>query len=534
MESRSASLEDKLMPESLPVKSALLSVSDKTGLVDFCHGLSELGVNFFSTGGTSKALRQAELKVTDVSDLTGFPEILDGRVKTLNPKVFGGLLGLRDKQEHVQQMEKHGIQPLDMVVVNLYPFEAMCNDNSLTELEWIEYVDIGGPSLLRAASKNFHQVVVLCHPADYQPVLEELKQNKGKLSYQTRRRLAAKAFEHTSHYDSVIAASFRQKMNVHDFPGELSIGLRKQQDLRYGENPHQKAAVYQESGMRPWGVVGAKILQGKAISFNNYLDCDAVWRLVSSFQNPACVIIKHNNPCGTAEAESLADAFKRAYAADSVSAFGGIVGFNRAVDAETAQELSKLFLECIMAPGYHDDAKAILAKKTNLRVLEQPTLLADPYEWDVRRISGGFLLQDQDSNPQTEMKVVSRRKPTPEEQMSLEFAWKVSKYVKSNAIVLVRGRQTLGVGAGQMSRVDSLKVAVMKMQQSQGLAVSAQPLVLASDGFFPFRDTLDEAAKIGVTAVIQPGGSVRDEESVQAANDHNMAMIVTGVRHFRH
>jgi len=420
-----------------------------------------------------------------------------------------------------------------LVVVNLYPFETACGDERLGEEDLLEYIDIGGVSLLRAAAKNHEDVAPVCDPSDYPAVLKELSES-GRLGPDTRRRLAAKAFAHTAHYDSVIAAHFRQKLGAREYPTELSVGLRKQLDLRYGENPHQKAAFYQESGMKPWGVGGAKILQGKAISFNNYLDCDAAWRLVCSFQNPACVVVKHNNPCGACEGETPADTFRRAYAADSLSAFGGIVSFNRAVDGETAQELSKYFLECVMAPSFHDEAKSVLSKKQNLRLLEQPALLADPYEWDVRKISGGYLVQDLDTNPAAEQRVVSQRAPTAEEKLSLEFAWKVAKFVKSNAIVLARGRQTVGVGAGQMSRVYSLKIAVMKMQSQQGLAVASQPLVLASDGFFPFRDTLDEAAKIGVTAVIQPGGSVRDEESVTAANEHNMAMLVTGVRHFRH
>jgi phosphoribosylaminoimidazolecarboxamide formyltransferase / IMP cyclohydrolase len=514
------------------VSRALVSVWNKANLVEFAHGLSKLGVEILSTGGTSKALRQAEINVKDVSDLTGFPEILDGRVKTLHPKVFGGLLGLRDKAAHGQEMEKHGIPTIDLVVVNLYPFETACADPALPEEELMEYIDIGGSALLRAASKNFGHVAPLCDPEDYAPVLEEL-QNRGALSKETRWRLAAKAFGHTAHYDSVIASVFRQKAGVKDFPAELPTGLRKKADLRYGENPHQRAALYAESGNKSWGVVGAKVLQGKQVSFNNYLDCDAAWRLVTGFINPACVVIKHNNPCGVAEDASPAAAFRAAYAADSISAFGGIVGFNRTVDADAAQELAKIFLECVIAPGYSTEARDVLSKKTNLRLLEQPTLLADPYEWDIRRISGGFLAQDQDLPRPIETKVVSRRNPSPEEQLSLAFAWSVAKHVKSNAIVLCRGRQTAGIGAGQMSRIDALKVAHMKLQQ-QKVSLTPPPLVLASDGFFPFRDTVDEAAKIGVSAIIQPGGSVRDEESIAAANEHGIAMLVTNVRHFRH
>jgi phosphoribosylaminoimidazolecarboxamide formyltransferase / IMP cyclohydrolase len=520
------------MRESLEVKRALLSVSNKDQIVEFCHGLAQLCVEILSTGGTAKRLRQAEVSLQEVSDLTGFPEILDGRVKTLHPKVFGGLLAIRGKADHDKELAKHGIHHIDMVVVNLYPFETISSDPNLPEDELLEYIDIGGTALLRAAAKNFNHVAAVCDPADYSLILEELNERK-KLSQETLQRLATKAFSHTAHYDAVISAVFRQKSQLKDFPVEIATGLRKKQDLRYGENPHQQAALYQESGTRSWGVVGAKVLQGKAISFNNYLDCDAAWRLVAGFASPACAIIKHNNPCGVGEAETLVEAFRRAYAADTVSAFGGIVGVNRSVDADTADELSKLFLECVIAPGFRPEARDILAKKTNLRLLEQPNLLADPFERDFRRISGGFLVQDQDLPRPVESKAVTRRPPTPEEQLSLAFAWQVVQHVKSNAIVLVRGRQTHGIGAGQMSRIDALKVAAMKMQQ-QSLSLNPLPLVLASDGFFPFRDCVDEAAKIGVAAVIQPGGSIRDEESIKAANETNMAMLFTSVRHFRH
>jgi phosphoribosylaminoimidazolecarboxamide formyltransferase / IMP cyclohydrolase len=516
------------------IKRALLSVSNKSQLVELAHGLSKLGVEILSTGGTAKTLRQAELNVREVSDLTGFPEILDGRVKTLHPKVFGGLLAKRGQRGHDEDLEKHGIPAIDMVVVNLYPFETVCVERDLPEDEMLEYIDIGGTALLRAASKNFAHVVPVCDPEDYQGLIEELTQT-GRVGKETRVRLAAKAFAHTAHYDGVISAVFRQRSQSSDFPAEIAAALRRKQELRYGENPHQRAALYQESGARAWGVVGAKVLQGKAISFNNYLDCDAAWRLVLGFNGPACAVIKHNNPCGVGEAETVAEAFRRAYAADPVSAFGGIVSCNRAVDGEAAGEMSKLFLECVIAPGFHPEAREVFAKKANLRLLEQPNMLADPFERDFRRISGGFLVQDQDQPRPVETKVVTKRQPTPEEQLSLAFAWQVSKHVKSNAIVLARGRQTCGVGAGQMSRIDALRVAVMKMQQQQQpLSAKPLPLVLASDGFFPFRDTIDEAVKSGVAAIIQPGGSVRDEESVAAANEHGVAMVFTNVRHFRH
>jgi phosphoribosylaminoimidazolecarboxamide formyltransferase/IMP cyclohydrolase len=514
------------------VSRVLISVWNKEGLVDFAQGLTRMGVEILSTGGTSKALREAGINVRDVSDLTGFPEILDGRVKTLHPKIFGGLLGLREKDTHVQQMQQHQIAPIDLVVVNLYPFETACANPNLPDDELIEFIDIGGSALLRAASKNIDHVSPLCDPSDYATVLKELQDNGG-LSRETRWRLAAKSFSHTAHYDAVIAAVLRKKAGVTDFPVELAAGLRKQTDLRYGENPHQKAPVYAESGGKPSGVVGAKILQGKQVSFNNYMDCDSAWRLVTSFNDPACVVIKHNNPCGVAEDTSAVQAFRLAYGADSLSAFGGIVGFNRPVDAESAAELAKLFLECVIAPAYSPEAREILSKKTNLRLLEQPTLTTESGEWDIRRISGGYLVQDMDQVSIQEPKLVTRRAPSAEERASLLFAWKVAKQVKSNAIVLTRGRVTAGVGAGQMSRIDSLNVAHMKLQQ-QKVGANPPPLVMASDGFFPFRDTVDAAAKMGVTAIIQPGGSMRDAESVTAADEHGIAMLVTGVRHFRH
>lgn len=514
------------------VRRALLSVTDKAGVVDLAHRLSDLGSEIISTGGTASTLRQAEINVTEVSALTGFPEILDGRVKTLHPKVFGGLLGLPNKPEHANAMETHGISPFDLIAVNLYPFEKVIEGSKMSDEELVEFIDIGGVALLRAAAKNYKNVIVVCDPNDYGLVLTEM-QNPNGVSEELRRKLAVKAFAHTAHYDAVISSHLKTRWEIKDkFPEEKTIGLRRLKTLRYGENPHQEAAIYRESGTPAWGVVSANILQGKEISFNNYLDCEAAWQVALSFTDPVCVIIKHNNPCGVATAQTPAEAYRWALMCDPVSAFGGIVGFNRTVDRETAEEVCKLFVECVIAPAYHPEALEIFKAKKNVRVLEQPTLLALPYAMDVRRISGGYLMQDPDHMSGAEFKVVSKRQPTETERTALDFSWRIAKHVKSNAIVLARGRQTVGIGAGQMSRIDSVKIASIKMKQAK-LDVG-ESLVLASDAFFPFRDVVDEAAKLGVTAIIQPGGSIRDSESIQAADEHNIALVFTGTRHFKH
>jgi phosphoribosylaminoimidazolecarboxamide formyltransferase / IMP cyclohydrolase len=520
-------------------KRALISLSDKTGLVEFAHGLTQAGYEIISTGGTAKALKQGEIPVREVEELTGFPEMLDGRVKTLNPKIFGGILAIRENPRHQKDMADHDISPIDLVVVNLYPFEQHVSKNTLDEKDMLEYIDIGGVTLLRAAGKNYHDVAIVCDPKDYDQVLNEVKENQGNVSLETRRRLAAKAFAHTARYDAVISSYFRERSKDADiFPQEMTIGLSKEQNLRYGENPHQKGAVYRETGARsvPWGIVTAKKLQGKELSYNNYLDLDSAWNLVNEFQETACVIMKHNNPCGVAVAQKIDEAYRLAQACDPVSAFGGIVGFNREVDGPTAEEMSKIFIECIIAPGYRPEAIEVFKKKENLRVLELPSMItAAAKEFDVRRISGGVLVQEKDFTSIKEMKVVTKRAPTPEEMVSLDFGWKVAKHVKSNAMILTRGVQTIGIGAGQMSRVDALKTGWMKYQSQQGLLVGTQmPIVLSGDAFFPFRDCVDEAVKMGVTAIIQPGGSIRDEDSIRACNDHNIAMVFTGMRHFRH
>ncbi len=522
------------------VRRALLSLSDKTGLVPFATALASLGAELLSTGGTARALRAAGLTVTDVSTVTGFPEMLDGRVKTLHPRIHGGILALRNQAEHVAQLEAHGILPIDLVAVSLYPFEAtLAGDPTLAEA--IEQIDIGGPALLRSAAKNFMDVAPVVDPADYHAILHEL-QTAGDLTPATRRRLAGKAFAHTARYDSLIAAFFdrleasgTEDLRAHlaslprqAFPSVLRLALRKVQDLRYGENPHQAAAWYREG--EDGGLARAKQLQGKELSYNNLLDLHSAWALVKEFSAPVAVIIKHNNPCGVATAEALASAYLRARDADPVSAFGGILGFNRAVDADTARAIAATFVEAIVAPAYAPDALAVLAEKKNVRVLELPIGNDEDGQPDFRRVSGGFLVQERDQVDldQAVLRFPTRRRPTDGEMDDLAFAWKVAKHVKSNAIVLARSGATVGVGAGQMSRVDSVRLAITKTVSDP------RGSVLASDAFFPFRDGIDTAAEAGVTAVIQPGGSVRDTEVVAAADDHGMAMVFTGIRHFRH
>jgi phosphoribosylaminoimidazolecarboxamide formyltransferase/IMP cyclohydrolase len=523
----------------MPKKRVLISVTDKTGIVEFADQLIKSGYEIISTGGTAKKLKQTEIPVREVEDLTGYPEILDGRVKTLHPKVFGGLLAIRGNERHRQEMLKHDIEPIDMIVVNLYPFEKVVAETALAEKDLLEYIDIGGVTLLRAAGKNYHDVAIVCDPDDYPKIVHELSENNGEIRRETKRSLAAKAFAHTARYDAVISSYFRERSKDEDvFPEELTIGLKKVQTLRYGENPHQKAALYQETGARSvdWGIVTAKKLQGKELSFNNFLDLDSAWNVASEFRETACVIVKHNTPCGVALAGQPAEAFSLAMACDPMSAFGGVVAFNKEVDGQTAEEMVKIFLECVIAPGYRPEAVEVFRKKENLRVLHLPSFITTAAkEFDVKRVSGGLLVQEKDFVQHTDTKVVTKKSPSPEEMVSLEFAWRVVKHVKSNAIVLARGPQTVGLGAGQMSRVDSLKVAWMKLNQQQPLILGHQrPLVMASDAFFPFRDCVDEASKMGIAAIIQPGGSVRDEDSIRAANEYGISMVFTGMRHFRH
>jgi phosphoribosylaminoimidazolecarboxamide formyltransferase / IMP cyclohydrolase len=515
------------------IQRAILSVTDKTGLVDFARQLEGMGVELISTGGTAKLLRESGIRVQDVSDLTGFPEMLDGRVKTLHPKVHGGILHRRENPAHRTAVAEHGIQPIDMVVVNLYAFEKTAARPGVLFEELVENIDIGGPSMIRSAAKNFQDVAVVTSPSDYQALAQEMANSNGELSSATRWRLAQKAFATTAAYDSAIASTLeRVNSNGHfelrpasGFPGTLRMSFEKVMDLRYGENPHQKAAMYSDGSGS--GVANGRQLQGKELSYNNIVDLQAAWDLAQEFEEPVVAIIKHTNPCGTATGKTLLEAYKKALECDPVSAFGGVIGVNRVIDGAAAEEMAKLFLEVIAAPGFDDDAKSKFAAKKNLRLVE---VVPSDQKWTLKNVSGGMLVQDADIRPliESDLKVVSKRPPTEEEKRALLFGWKVCKHVKSNAILYVRDGQTVGVGAGQMSRVDSCKIGAMKAQ------LPLKGTVAASDAFFPFPDGVEEIAKAGSTAIIQPGGSVRDQEVIEAADRHGMAMIFTGVRHFRH
>ncbi|HEU4778362.1 MAG TPA: bifunctional phosphoribosylaminoimidazolecarboxamide formyltransferase/IMP cyclohydrolase [Steroidobacteraceae bacterium] len=517
------------------IRRALLSVSDKTGLVDFARVLSERKVELLSTGGTARALRDAGLPVIDVSAYTGFPEIMDGRVKTLHPRVHGGLLGRRGTDDAV--MAQHDIPPIDLLVVNLYPFAQTVAKPDCTYADAIENIDIGGPAMVRAASKNHESVTVVVDPADYGQVLGELDANDGATSIDTRSSLAAKAFAHTARYDTMVSNYLlgRESEDATSFPATLPLVYEKIQDLRYGENPHQKAAFYRE--LKPTGscVAGATMLQGKELSFNNIADTDTAVECVRVFNEPACVIVKHANPCGVATAVSLSDAYDRAYRTDPTSAFGGIIAFNRELDAETATAItSRQFVEVIAAPSVSAEAAAVLAGKANVRVLVVGPLSKGPAsELEYRSVVGGLLVQSRDTalaQPDS-FKIVTEKRPTPTQYADLWFAWRVCKYVKSNAIVFARDGMTIGVGAGQMSRVYSTRVAALKAKD-EGLEVEGSSM--ASDAFFPFRDGIDVAAEYGIKAIVQPGGSKRDDEVIAAANEHGMTMVFTGMRHFRH
>ncbi|MGQ9558994.1 MAG: bifunctional phosphoribosylaminoimidazolecarboxamide formyltransferase/IMP cyclohydrolase [Candidatus Oleimicrobiaceae bacterium] len=514
-------------------RRALLSVYDKTGLVDFARGLHELGFQLVSTGGTEKALHENGVPVTPVTQITGFPEILSGRVKSFHPLIFGGILASRTDPQHVADLARHGIEPIDLVVVNLYPFEATISRPGVTLAEAIENIDIGGPAMIRAAAKNHAHVAVLTNPEQYPWVLDELRSRGGTLSEVSRGRLAAEAFALTARYDAAIESYLRSlQEDKAAMPSRLWACLDKVAELRYGENPHQRAALYAAHAATTTGLVGAQQLQGKQLSFNNYLDAQAALGLLLEFDEPCAVIVKHNNPCGAAVADELLAAYRKALATDPVSAFGGIVGFNRPVTQEVAEELSQLFLEVVLAPAFAPEAVELLARKKNLRLLALGDLRARAASgFDLKTIAGGFLVQDLDQEPPADFKVVSKRAPTEGEWQAMRFGWKVVKWVRSNAVVFVGSDRTLGIGAGQTSRVDSSRLAVMKAQTA-GLAL--QGSAVASDAFFPFRDGVDAAAAAGATAVIQPGGSVRDEEVVAAADEHGMTMVFTGVRHFRH
>ncbi|MDE0404037.1 MAG: bifunctional phosphoribosylaminoimidazolecarboxamide formyltransferase/IMP cyclohydrolase [Nitrospira sp.] len=510
---------------------ALISVSDKTGVVDFAKGLVELGGTILSTGGTAHAIRTAGLPVTEVSSHTGSPEILGGRVKTLHPKIHGGLLGRRGRVDDVRQMQEQGIEPIDLVVVNLYPFESTIAKPDCTFEDAIENIDIGGPSMLRSAAKNHADVVVVVDPGDYGRVLEALQ--SGAVPLTLRRELARKVFQHTSRYDGLIANYLsRQDDGADKFPARLSITYERAEILRYGENPHQEGAFYRETGSTEPSISLGRQLHGKAMSYNNYLDANSALELAKEFDDGAVVIIKHNNPCGVALGATPVEAYRKARETDPVSAFGGVIASNRPVDLDMAKEVTSTFVEVLIAPEFTDEAVAELQRKKDLRLLTVGSLedrTRDGY--DLKKLVGGLILQDRDLGVLADLKtlaVPTKRKPTDDEYAACAFAWKVCKHVKSNAIVFANATQTVGVGAGQMSRVDSVKLAGMKAN------LPIKGCVMASDAFFPFRDGLDAAVKAGVTAVIQPGGSIRDEEVVKAADEQDVAMIMTGMRHFRH
>jgi phosphoribosylaminoimidazolecarboxamide formyltransferase/IMP cyclohydrolase len=551
-------------PGSIKIRRALISISDKTDIVDFARELKRFEVEIISTGGTAKVLREAGIEVRDISDVTGFPEMMDGRVKTLHPRIHGALLALRDNPEHVAAMSEHGIEPVDLVVVNLYPFEQTIAQPNVTLEEASEQIDIGGPAMIRSAAKNFKDVAVVSSPSDYPAIISELKDRQGQLSLATRQQLAQHAFSRTGSYDRLIFAYLRSGLSEAEIAGAASVFsaegqgdgscsasstvehfaisldedsenlpergflvLQKTSDLRYGENPHQQAALY-NAGKRG-GISNSELLSGKEMSFNNYVDADAAWQLVSDFDETACAIIKHTNPAGVGLGTTAAEAYRKALATDPVSAFGGIVAVNCTVDDAAARAVIEIFTEVIIAPGYDATALEILRTKKNLRVLRTGTT-ARAAGLEYKQISGGMLVQTRDTHrlSRDDLKVVSKRQPTEEEIRALLFAWTICKHTKSNAIVYAREGQTVGVGAGQMSRIDSVKLGAMRAQ------LETRGSVLASDAFFPFRDGIDEAARHGITAVIQPGGSMRDAEVRAAADEHGLAMVFTGVRHFKH
>lgn len=530
----------------MTIKTALLSVSDKTGIVDFAQALAQRGVKLLSTGGTAQLLRQAKLDVTEVAQHTGSPEILDGRVKTLHPKIHGGLLARRDSREHMQTLSEHQIQSIDLLVVNLYPFRETVAKPNCTFEDAVENIDIGGPAMLRAAAKNHGNhaggVTVVIDPADYVTVLHEFDHRQGQTSYGLRLSLAAKVYAHTSAYDGAIAAYLSSLEQAEPIPNKvpdrqtwpqtLTLQLHRQEVLRYGENAQQVAAFYRDPAM-PTGALGHfKQLQGKELSYNNIADADAAWDCVRQFEEPACVIVKHANPCGVAIADSVYQAYQKAFKTDPTSAFGGIIAFNHRVDVATAEAVSSQFVEVLLAPAFDHEALAVFERKKNVRILTVP-MGSGQNDIDVKRVGGGWLIQTPDALDvqSSGLHVVSKRQPTPEQLIDLMFAWRVAKYVKSNAIVFVGHGMTLGVGAGQMSRVDSARIAAIKAQNAQ---LSLQGSCVASDAFFPFRDGLDVVVDAGACCVIQPGGSMRDDEVIAAANERDVVMVLTGMRHFRH
>ena len=513
------------------IRRALISVSDKQGVLEFAKELHNSGIEILSTGGTAELLRKGGVPVIQVSDYTGFPEMMDGRIKTLHPRVHGGILARRDAPDHIKVMEEHGIRPIDLVVINLYPFEQTVAKERCTLEEAIENIDIGGPAMVRSAAKNCNDVTIIVDPKNYGLVLEEMK--KGSVSLETRRRLSRDAFAHTARYDSLISTFlYGQWEDEPSFPPFLNQPYAKVQDLRYGENPHQLAALYKESHPLPADIVSAEQLQGKELSFNNFIDLNAAWELARELDSGAVVIVKHTNPCGVALGEDQLKTFITAREVDPVSAFGGILGFNQPVAAPVVEEILKNFVEAVVAPGFDEEAKKLFATKKNIRLMQMPSADFDSRDrrFDLKRISGGLLTQTPDSLNFVDggLTIVSERKPDEREMEDMKFAWLVAKHVKSNAIVYAKDKEILGIGAGQMSRVDSARVAVEKARKSLSDAV------MASDAFFPFRDSVDEAAKNGISAIISPGGSIRDEEVLQAAKEHNITMVFTGTRHFKH
>jgi len=512
------------------IKRALISVSDKNGIVDLAKELAGLQVEIISTGGTAELLKNNGIKVTVISDVTGFPECLDGRVKTLHPKVHGGLLAIRNNPQHMKQLQDLGIEPIDMVIVNLYPFKQTILKENVTLQEAIENIDIGGPTMLRSAAKNFQDVVVMVDPEDYRPVLDEIRET-GDVSLKTRLRLCYKVFEHTSHYDALIQQYLRTQLDDASFPKTLTLTFEKVQDMRYGENPHQKAVFYKEVGDIAGWLTQAEQLHGKELSYNNINDTNGALELLKEFDEPAVVAVKHANPCGVGTGSDIYEAYINAYEGDKVSIFGGIVAANREIDGKTAAEMSKIFLEIIVAPSFSSEALEILSQKKNLRLLKLPSISERPAKgYDMKKVGGGLLLQEKDDilYDESEIKVVTKRRPTAEELETMKFAMKVVKHTKSNAIVLARQNGTIGVGCGQLNRVTAVKIAI----ETGGERCRGS--VMASDAFFPFSDCVEEAYKAGVTAIIQPGGSIRDQESIDACDKYGIAMVFTGVRHFKH
>ena len=520
------------------IQSALISVSDKTGLVEFAKELAAMNVSILSTGGTAELLKKNGIAVTEVADYTGFPEMMDGRVKTLHPKVHGGILARRDMASHMDAIAKHGINTIDMVVVNLYPFQQTVAKEDCTLEDAIENIDIGGPAMLRSAAKNYKDVAVVCDPADYADIIAEMKKNDGSLSTDTKFELSKKTFSHTAQYDGAIAnymsslKADKKHQNRKAYPEILNLQFEKVQDMRYGENPHQSAASYREKDIEPGTLASYRQLQGKELSYNNISDADAAWECVKNFDEPACVIIKHANPCGVAVGKDLLDAYQKALQTDPEAAFGGIIAFNGELDARTSEEVSKLFVEVLIAPSFTEEAKGIFNRKKNLRLLEI-SLGKNTNAFDMKRVGGGLLVQSPDIVDviATDLKIVTKQQPTPQQMADMLFASKVVKFVKSNAIVFCGNGMALGIGAGQMSRVDAARTATMKAENA-GLSLKGS--VVASDAFIPFRDGLDIVANAGATAVIQPGGSVRDPEVIAAADEHGIAMVFTSIRHFRH